>query len=133
MESSVVRKRREAEGLDVPAYFRREYGKKGASSLVRLASIFALNPAEVGRLFGVSRQAVNEWRRKGVPMARVADVGRVAALADALYGRFVPERLPQIVRSALPGLGNVTILETIATRGSGSVFELLDDAFSWTP
>lgn len=88
---------------------------------------------ETGRLFGISRQAVDEWYSKGVPLGRVADVGRTADLAAALYRRFKPERVPQIVRSPLPGLDGQSILSMIRKSGAAPVFEMLDRAFSYIP
>lgn len=115
----------------VPDAHLRIYGKRGARSLSHLAAIFGLNKSETGRLFGVTRQAIDEWYRKGVPPGRIADVGRVADLADALHRRFVSERVPQIVRSPLPGLGDATILEALRAHGTAPIFDLLDRAFSY--
>ncbi len=86
-----------------------------------------------GRLFGISREAANEWFSRGVPVDRMADVGRIADLADALQRRFKAERMPQIVRSELPGLGGRNILEIIGEQGTVAIFDLLDRAFSYIP
>ena len=108
-------------------------GRKSALALKQTAERWSLSKAQTGRLFGISRQAVDEWYAKGVPPARVADVLRTADLADALHKRFLPDRLPQIVREAMPGLGNTSIIETIERHGTVAVFEMLDRAFGYTP
>ena len=92
-----------------------------------------LSPAEAGRLFGVRRQAVNAWLREGVPQTRFADVARVAQVTAALRSFFKSERLPAIARSAMPDLGERSILETLATRGTEPVLRLVDALRSWTP
>jgi hypothetical protein len=117
----------------VPDAFARVYAKRGTRALARVAAAFGLNKAETGRLFGVSRQAIDEWYLKGVPLGRIADVSRVADLADALHRRFKPERLPQIVRAPLPGLADESILKALCAHGTVPVFDLLDRAFSYAP
>jgi len=110
------------------------HARLALKSLDRTRRIFGLeSKTETGAIFGISRQALDEWYTKGVPMSRVADVGRVASLADALRARFVPERLPQIVREPLPGLGGESILRAIRAHGTGAIFDLLDRAFSYIP
>lgn len=121
-----------AKAVALPDVFARVYARRGTRSLARVASVFGLNKSETGRLFRVTRQAIDEWYTKGVPMSRVADVGRAADLADALHARFKPERVPQIVREPLPGLGDQSILHTMSARGTASLFEMLDRAFAYT-
>ncbi len=117
----------------LPDIFARVYSKRGARALARVSAIFGLNKTEAGRLFGISRQAIDEWYGKGVPMGRLADVCRTADLAEALKNQFKPERIPQIVRSPLPGLGHHSILRFISERGTVPVFDMLDRAFSYIP
>ena len=108
-------------------------GRADRKPLLRLMKTFSLSKSETGRLFGVSRQAVDEWIGKGLPPTRAADVARVADLARALHARFIPDRIPQIVRAPMPGLENHSILETIRLHGTVRVFDMLDRAFSYIP
>lgn len=133
MIASTDLKRHRFRAVSMPDVYARVYARRGARSLAQIAAVFGLNKAETGRLFGITRQAVDEWYGKGVPMGRIADVGRTADLANALNRQFKPERIPQIVRSPLPGLDNQTVLSTIRTRGTVPVFEMLDRAFSYIP
>jgi hypothetical protein len=121
------------EASEMPDLFARVYARRGAKALVRIAQVFGLNKTETARIFGISRQGLDEWYRKGVPMGRLGDVTRTQALANALHDRFVPERLPQIVRSPLPGLDGATILAALRTHGTIAIFDLLDRAFSYMP
>lgn len=98
---------------------------------MKSAAIFGLTKAETGRLFGISRQAIDKWYKKGVPTSRVADVKRVAGVARALHARFIPDRIPQIVREPLPGLQHQTILDALRRGGSVNVLALLNRAFSY--
>lgn len=120
------------EASEMPDLYIRVYARRGTKALARTAQVFGLNKSETARIFGVSRQALGEWYGKGVPMGRIGDVTRAEALANALHDRFVSERLPQIVRSPLPGLHGETILGALAAHGTVEIFELLDRAFSYT-
>jgi hypothetical protein len=66
-----------------------------------------------------------------VPQTRLADVARVAQATAALRSFFKPERLPTIVRGAMPGLGERSVLETFAMRGAEPVPRLVDALRSW--
>jgi transcriptional regulator with XRE-family HTH domain len=113
--------------------FERVYSRRGSRALTQILHAFGLKKAELGRLFGVSRQSIDEWLRAGVPHGRIADVSRVADLADTLAKRFKRERLPQIVRAPLPGLNEQSILQAIQRHGVVPVFEMLERAFSYIP
>jgi hypothetical protein len=93
----------------------------------------ALSPEATGRLFGVSRQAVNLWLNKGVPADRRASLERISSLTQLLARTFKEERIPEIVRQPMPGLHDNSILDTIAESGAAPVFALLDRARSYVP
>ena len=83
-------------------------------SLDEVQQTFGLSGAETGELFGVTRQAVDQWRQNGVPSERVADVERVRDVARVLYEELIPERIPQVVRNPARGLGGRSILQVLA-------------------
>lgn len=129
-------KTRQLKAVDAAAIgriYERVYARRGLRGLTRIERTFALSKSALGRLFGISRQAVDEWLAKGVPAGRAADVGRIADLAGALERRFIPERVPQIARAAIPGLGGRSILDALAADGPVPVLELLERAFSYIP
>ena len=84
------------------------------SALEEIQQVLGLSSAEAGAVFGVSRQAVDQWRRNGVPADRVADVERVRDIARVLYEELIPERIPQVVRNRARGLGDQSILQVLA-------------------
>lgn len=100
--------------------------RAGLRRLMAIMEQLALIPEATGRLFGVSRQAVNLWLNTGVPADRRASVERIASLTGRLTQTFKEERLPEIVRKPMPGLPDKSILSTIAESGSGPVFAMLD-------
>ncbi|HEY9085585.1 MAG TPA: helix-turn-helix transcriptional regulator [Candidatus Tyrphobacter sp.] len=105
----------------------------GAAAIDRIRSAFGLSTEELAALFGVSRPAVQQWRTNGVPITRAADVDRVRELADVFARKFIPERVPQIVRTSGKGLSNRSVLQVIAEQGVGPVYAYLERLFSYTP
>lgn len=86
------------------------------TALEEIQQIFGLSSAEAAALFDVSRQAVDQWRKNGVPSERVADVERVRDVARVLYEELIPERIPQVVRNRARGLDGRSILEALRER-----------------
>lgn len=98
---------------------------RGTPALDRVQHAFQLTGSELGALFGVTRQAVEQWRVRGVPVQRSADVDRVAEAAAIFTETFIPARVPQIVRTPGRGLHGRTVLEVLATDGAVPVLEYL--------
>lgn len=126
-------KLRKIDGPTIARIHERVYARRGLRSLAAIEHTFGLSKSALGRIFGISRQAVDEWLDKGVPAGRIADVQRLADLAHALKRRFIAERIPQIARAGIPGLGGRSILDAVATDGPVVVAELLERAFSYIP
>ncbi len=87
-----------------------------------IESALGLSDAELGKLVGVSRQAVAQWRGRGVPAERSAQVDRLVEFAQFLQRRLVPQRIPQIVRTAAKGLGGKTMLDVIRVDGVAPLY-----------
>lgn len=99
--------------------------------LNRIRDSFGLSESELGRLFGVTRQAVDQWRRRGVPPTRSADVDRVGELAGLLQRRLLPRRLPQVVRTPARGLGGRSVLQVLESEGPAPVYAYLSRLYSY--
>lgn len=126
-------KMRRAKTAHFSNIFVRVHAHRGRLSLARSAAILGLTKTDTGQLFGVTRQAIDNWYKQGIPMNRVADVDRIADVARALHARFVPERIPHIAHASLPGLNGRTILEAIRINGTQVVLNMLDRAFAYLP
>lgn len=87
------------------------------SALDELVRIFGVSSGEAAQIFGVSRQAVDQWRQNGVPADRLADVERVRDVGRVLYDELIPERIPQVARNPARGLAYRSILEVLAEEG----------------
>jgi hypothetical protein len=97
---------------------------EGRGSLaVQIVDSFGLNKAELGRLFGVSRQAAAEWLVTDVPGDRKGKASVVISIADLLAHRLKPGRLAGVARRPAAAYGGLSMLEMIA---GDSHEELLD-------
>jgi hypothetical protein len=94
-----------------------------ASPLRRTVRLWDLSAAQLGEMFGISRQAASKWLASGPPASRrdqVAMLGQVTDLLDRWVKR---ERIPAVVRRPVDALGGQTRLE-VALAGD---FEILRD------
>jgi hypothetical protein len=112
---------------------RRELSEPGNDNpLVRLMRLFALSKSELGRLFGVSRQAVDGWLTHGVPAERQEKLATLLALADLLERKLKADRIPGIARRPADAYGGKTMLELIAEDGQRELLGLVRDSFAWS-
>jgi hypothetical protein len=99
-----------------------------ASPLQRTVRLWDISATQLGRMFGISRQAASKWLTEGPPAGRrdqVAVLGQATDLLDQWVKR---ERIPAVVRRPVDRLGGRTRLE-VALAGE---FELLRDELADT-
>ena len=112
---------------------RRELSQPSSENpLGRLMRLFALSKSELGRLFGVSRQAVDGWLRNGVPAERQEKLATLLALADLLERKLKADRIPGIARRPADAYGGKTMLELIAGDRQRELLGLVRDSFAWS-
>jgi hypothetical protein len=102
------------------------------TGLEHVMAAWRLSVADVGRLFGVARQAVQQWLRGGVPPARQPKLAAVRHVADLLEQNLQPDRVPAIVRTPADAYGGRSMLQMI---GDDDLDELLDSvqrSFDWS-
>lgn len=90
-----------------------------------------LSKTELGRLFGVSRQAIDSWHTHGIPTARQAKAAAVASFADLISHQLKAERVPGIVRRPAPAYGGLTALEMIERGRQEELLDLTRRSFDW--
>lgn len=76
-----------------------------------------LSMPELGRIFRVSRQAVEQWAQRGIPAERRADVDRVREGCAWLRSVFKAERIPSIARTPARALDGRTMLQLLESEG----------------
>jgi hypothetical protein len=99
--------------------------------LWRISEVFDLNTTELGRLFGVSRQAAAQWLDEGVPSARQAKAATVAAIADIVDQRLKRSRIAGIARRPAEAYGGQTMLELIAADKHDWLLESVRESFDY--
>jgi hypothetical protein len=96
-----------------------------------IAETFELSETELGRLFGVSRQAVGQWRERGVPSNRKAKVATVSAIGDLLRHQLKPERIPGIARRPADAYGGRSMLQMIERGRQDELQAAIRRSFDW--
>jgi transcriptional regulator with XRE-family HTH domain len=98
--------------------------------LERIRVALELSETELGALFGVSRQAVAQWREKGIPANRSDAVAHVLQTVDLLDRKLKAGRLPLIARRPTARLGGRSILQALTSDPAGT-HEVFASAFDW--
>lgn len=103
----------------------------GSHELERVMRLWHLSRAELGALFGVSRQAVSKWLTNGVPADRIERVADVTALTDLLDRYLVRDRIPAVVRRRASRLGGSSLLELVSSGRSGEALQWTREMFAF--
>jgi DNA-binding transcriptional regulator YiaG len=99
--------------------------------LDHIADVLGLTQTELAALFGVRRQAVDQWAGRGVPAERQEKLATLGEIADLLAAKLKRERVPGVVRRAAASYGDRSMLEAIAAGDEERVLAELRDAFDW--
>jgi hypothetical protein len=99
--------------------------------LAGIEESLGLSKTELGRLFGVSRQAIDSWHAHGVPAARQAKAAAVASFADLISHQLKSERVPGIVRRPAAAYGGLSALELIENDRQDELLMLTRRSFDW--
>lgn len=86
---------------------------------------------ELARILRVRRQAIAQWRVRGVPPARSGDLDRLLEACRFLKSRLKRERVPQIVRAPSERLDGRSMLDLAAAEGPAALLEHLRALFSY--
>jgi DNA-binding transcriptional regulator YiaG len=109
------------------------YHSQAVRQLDQIRGRLLLSGPELAAVFGVTRQAIDQWRDNGVPAEKLAAIDRVSETVEELSKRFKPLRLPAIVRTAMPILDNRSILRALTDDGPPAIFEFFRRWSSYVP
>jgi DNA-binding transcriptional regulator YiaG len=101
------------------------------SELAQLMAGWQLSFSDVARLFGVSRQAVQQWLEEGVPAARQPKVLQILRIGDLLERNLQPSRIPAVVRSDAAAYGGRSMLELISEDRQEELLRSVEGSFDW--
>ncbi len=103
--------------------------RRAVDAFTRATETWGLRQAEAARLFGVSRQAIGKWRRRGVPPERAEAVADLAAATDLLVHHLKRDRIPAVVRRPIPPLGGVSLVDLLGQGDTRAVLAACRDMF----
>jgi transcriptional regulator with XRE-family HTH domain len=122
-------------GTDIQRYRRLvELALRGMQPpLVRVKELFGLNNSEVADMFGVSRQAVDQWEIAGdVSALRRPKLANLLSVGELLDRKLAPGRLPLIARRPAAAYGGMTMVEMVADGRDAELVELTGGALDWS-
>ncbi len=99
--------------------------------LDEISDALGLTETELGRLFGVSRQAIGQWRERGIPSSRQAKAATIASICDLLTHSLKPERIPGIARRPAAAYGGLSMLEMIERDRHEQLHAKARRSFDW--
>lgn len=109
-----------------------EHGSESVRTpLERAMDLFELDRTELARLFGVSRQAVEQWQRRGVPAERQAKLATIVAIGELLGRKLRPGVLPGVARTAAPTYSGRTMVDMIAADEHEALLSSVRASFDW--
>ena len=84
-------------------------------------------------MFGVKRQAVEQWEHKGdVPAARREKLANLPSVGEMLERKLSPGRLSLVARRRADVYGGLTMLDMVRADRDGELRELAERAFDWS-
>ena len=92
---------------------------------------FDLTDSELGRLMGVRRQAVAQWRDRGVPAARSEKMAAMASIADLLSHQLKDERIPGVARRPAEAYDGLSMLQMFERDRHLELLERVRRSFDW--
>ncbi len=99
--------------------------------LALIARELRVSRVELGRLFGVSRQAVTTWAATGVPSGRLRDLSLVMKVVSILSRRLAPGRTALVVRRPAAALGGRSVLDVLG-EDPDRALAAVEHAFDWS-
>jgi DNA-binding transcriptional regulator YiaG len=99
--------------------------------LSRVMHLFGLDRTETARLFGVRRQAVEQWEQRRVPPERQAKLSTIEAIGELLARKLRPGTLPGVARRRADAYRGETMLDMIANDRHEALLEDVRASFDW--
>ena len=100
--------------------------------LARVMSLWQLSRSDLGRVFGVTRQALTKWLHDGVPADRVAEVAGLAAVNDLLVRYLKRDRISAVVRRPSDNLDGRSLLDLVAEGRTTEALNAARRMFAFT-
>lgn len=103
-----------------------------APPLDRVQEIFGLSNTDTASMFGVSRQAVQQWHERGVPEAHLERLDNLLALGELLERKLKPGRVPLVARRPADAYGGLSMLDMVTAGRDVDVRGGVETALDWS-
>lgn len=97
-----------------------------------IADSLDLTATELGRLFGVKRQAIDQWRQRGIPADRLDKVDTVRRIVDLLRRYLRVDSVPAVARRPADRYGGRSMLDMIAANRHNELLEITAESFDFS-
>lgn len=97
----------------------------------RVLAVWGLSQAELGRLFGVTRQAVSRWLVEGAPSTQLEAFADLAAATDLLVHYLEADRIPAVVRRPAARLDGRSLIDLVEDGDTRAVLEACRSMFDF--
>ena len=99
--------------------------------LLRVKELFGLSNVELAQLFGVKRQAVEQWMMESTPSSRLTKLEAILRIGECLERKLKPKRLPMVARRKTANFGGRSILEMLQANREDELAESLQRSLEW--
>ncbi len=96
-----------------------------------MLAVWGLSQAELGRLFGVTRQAVSRWLVEGAPSTQLEAFADLAAATDLLVHYLEADRIPAVVRRPAARLDGRSLIDLVEEGDTRAVLEACRSMFDF--
>ena len=101
------------------------------AALRRVAEVFHLDRQGLAGVFGVRRQAVDQWFQRGVPAERQAKLAALLAIVELLARKLKPGAVPGVARTPAKAYGGRTMLKMLADDDHDTLLADVRASFDW--
>jgi transcriptional regulator with XRE-family HTH domain len=105
--------------------------RRQGRALERILEVWGLSQSEVGRRFGVSRQAVAKWIADGIPVERAAAMANLGAATDLLVHYLKRDRIAAVVRRPITTLQGDSLVDLLAEERYDDILQVCRDMFDF--
>lgn len=106
--------------------------RRSVPQMRRVMTLLDISKSELGRFFGVSRQAATKWLDEGAPPDRSPAVSDLAAICDLLERYIRRDRIPAVARRPAAGLGNRSLIGLLSSGDTADALRLTRQMFTFT-
>ena len=108
------------------------FERESAQPLEHAMKVLELTSTDMGRIMGVTRQAIEKWRLSGPPAERSSRLITIDEIATILQSRLKPGYVPTIVRRPARAFEHKSFLEVLAEGREDDVLEKVKESFDYS-